>query len=87
MHETTKVYDTMKPLKVNEVLTAVNAQITALWAVMSCSLTAGYQLFGVIFYLEYGGSRSLQNGGTCRLHSITSCKTANFRSSYIWDKL
>jgi len=29
MHETTKVYDTMKPLKETEFLTAVNAQLTA----------------------------------------------------------
>lgn len=78
MHETTKVYDTMKPLKETGVLTAVNVQITALWAVMSCNPTAGYQTFGVIFFLEYGGSRSLQNAGNYRLH--TSWKTANIRS-------
>jgi hypothetical protein len=41
MHETTELYDTMKPLKEIEVFTAVNAQITAFWAVMSCSPTAG----------------------------------------------
>jgi hypothetical protein len=56
------------------------------WAVLSCSLTAGYQIFGATFYLEYGGSRSLQNIDNYRPHSISSWKTANFRSLNIWDK-